>query len=220
MSLVKKIFNYIWLLIEQDGLYWGILNILKKIIIILRSKFAAIALNAPKLYLGDTFIIRGVKYISFGKSIHINGRVWLEAVTQHNGIKYKPNIVIGDRAAFSHDVHISAIEHITIGDDVLLGSRVYISDHGHGNYKGVAQSSPDLAPAQRPLGGGGHIHIDKNVWIGDNVVIVGPVHIGHGVIIGANSVVRHNIPPLCIAAGAPAKIIKKYDENLAQWILV
>ena len=59
--------------------------------------------------------------------------------------------------------------------------------------------------------------IQDNVWIGDNVVIVGPVTIGRGSIIGANSVVRGDIPDRTIAAGAPARAIKKFNDATGQW---
>lgn len=59
--------------------------------------------------------------------------------------------------------------------------------------------------------------IHEDVWIGDNVVIVGPVSIGRGSIIGANSVVRRDIPDRTIAAGAPARAIKKFNDATGQW---
>ena len=51
--------------------------------------------------------------------------------------------------------------------------------------------------------------IEKYVWIGDGVIIIPGVHIGRGAIIGANSVVTHDVPEYVVAAGVPARIIKK-----------
>ena len=59
--------------------------------------------------------------------------------------------------------------------------------------------------------------IGDDVWIGDNAVIVGPVTIGRGSIIGANSVVRRNIPERTMAAGAPSRAIKRFSESTGQW---
>ena len=50
--------------------------------------------------------------------------------------------------------------------------------------------------------------IGKNVWVGEKVTVLPGVHIGEGSIIGANSVVTHDIPPYSIAVGIPAKVIK------------
>ncbi|RGH46417.1 hypothetical protein DW917_01115 [Prevotella sp. AM42-24] len=49
----------------------------------------------------------------------------------------------------------------------------------------------------------------KKVWNKNNVCILSSVNIGKGAIIGANSVVTHDVPPYCVAAGNPARIIKK-----------
>jgi acetyltransferase-like isoleucine patch superfamily enzyme len=103
---------------------------------------------------------------------------------------FDPQIIIGDHVCFSDGVHISSIASISIGSHTLFGSRIYVSDHNHGIYRGDTQSSPDEAPAHRLLGGGGPVVIGANVWIGDNSVIIGPATIGKGAIVGANSVVR------------------------------
>jgi lipopolysaccharide O-acetyltransferase len=68
------------------------------------------------------------------------------------------------------------------------------------------------------LGGGGPVVIQHDVWIGDNVVIVGPVTIGAGAIIGANTVVRRDVEPATMVAGTPAKVIKSYDPAASRWI--
>jgi lipopolysaccharide O-acetyltransferase len=48
-------------------------------------------------------------------------------------------------------------------------------------------------------------------------VIVGPVTIGDGAVIGANSLVRQDVPPRTLVAGTPAKAIKRYDRNTESW---
>jgi len=58
------------------------------------------------------------------------------------------------------------------------------------------------------------------VWIGQNATILPGVHIGDGAIIGANSVVGSNIEPYTIAAGNPAKLIRKrFDDELTDLLL-
>lgn len=59
--------------------------------------------------------------------------------------------------------------------------------------------------------------IGDDVWIGDNAVIIGPVSIGRGSIIGANSVVRRDVPDQTIAAGVPARPIKQFENATSQW---
>ena len=50
--------------------------------------------------------------------------------------------------------------------------------------------------------------IEDDVWIGSRVTILPGVHIGEGCIVGASAVVTKSVPPYCIIAGNPAKIIK------------
>ena len=60
--------------------------------------------------------------------------------------------------------------------------------------------------------------IGNGVWIGQRSIILPGVTIGEHSIIGANSVVTHDIPAYCIAAGQPAKIMKKWDFDNLTWV--
>ena len=117
-------------------------------------------------------------------------------------------------------VHIDAIERVIIGNDVLIASKVFISDHNHGRYNQADyMSTPDVPPVDRPLFSSPVIIEDK-VWIGENVCIMPGVTIGKGAIIGAGAVVTHNIPAESIATGVPAKVIKLYNRELKEWLKV
>jgi lipopolysaccharide O-acetyltransferase len=181
------------------------------------SSMIALTLKAPGLYLGPGCRVIGGRYISFGNGIYAERNLWLEAVASFGAQSFVPNIEIGDHVSFSDGVHVSAIASIVIGSHTLFGSRIFVSDHNHGVYRGESQSSPEEAPAQRLLGGGGPVVIGENVWIGDNSVILGPATIGRGAIVGANSVVRGVVPPDTIVAGAPAKPIKIFNPKTGTW---
>lgn len=182
-----------------------------------KSRILASMYGAPRIYLGPQSYIRGAKHIRFGRNIHIRSRVWLEAISRYGEQSFQPKIELGDDVALSDSVHISCISSIAIGRQTLIGSKVLITDHGHGSYLGETPSSPHQPPAQRPLTGGGPVWIGENVWIGDNVVILGPADIGAGCVIGANSVVRGVIPAGTIAVGAPASVRRIFDESSQQW---
>ncbi|NRT56863.1 acyltransferase [Sphaerotilus uruguayifluvii] len=200
---------------ERGG--WFLWLLCGRLVVACRSALARWMLRAPGLMLGGAANIRGSRHIEFGRQIFINGPVWIEAVSRYGDQRFQPHIVIGDRVCLSSGVHVSCIDRVRIDQGVLMGSHVYISDHGHGWYGGAGSASPMTPPAERLLGGGGPVHIEKNVWIGDNVVIVGPVVIGEGAVIGANSVVRKDVPAFAIAVGAPARVIRKYARESGLW---
>lgn len=163
--------------------------------------------------------IRGCHHIKIGNNFNAGKHLWLEAVTKNHGKSYNPRIVIGDNVSLNDSVHLAAIKSLEIGNNVLIASKVYISDHDHGVYTGDGQSVPDEAPCLRSVMGEPVI-IEDNVWIGEFVSILKGVRIGFGSIIGSNSVVSRPVPPRSIAVGAPAKVIKQFDAATKQWIRV
>ena len=164
------------------------------------------------------FYIRGRSSICWGHGFTTGVGVRLDAFG--GGDVDTKLIIIGDRVQINDYVHIGAIECVRIGNDVLIASKVYISDHNHGRYDQVDyMSSPDISPADRPLFSSPVI-IEDRVWIGENVCIMPGVTIGKGAIIGAGAVVTHNIPAESIATGVPAKVIKLYNKELREWLKV
>ncbi len=201
----------------SEPLLLGMAIVVRKLFLKIKSLILSFLLRAPGIYLGPGSIVRGAKRISFGRGIYANRNLWLEAVTYYKGHVFNPVITIEDLVSFSDAVHITSIQRIVIKRNVLMGSRIFISDHNHGIYDGEMQSLPGEPPAERQLGGGGPVEIEENVWIGDNVVILGPATIGKSAIIAANSVVRGNIPANTIVAGAPARIIKRFNPDNGSW---
>lgn len=127
-------------------------------------------------------------------------------------------LVIGKNCKLGDNVHIVANKKVIIGDNCLMASKIFISDTNHGQYSSVTtDSSPDIPPDDRPLYME-PVSIGNNVCIGENVCILLGVKIGDGCIIGANSVVAHDIPHNSIAVGCPAKVVKKYDFDQESWV--
>ncbi len=143
--------------------------------------------------------IIGAKNISIGTECTFEPGLQLEAWGEN------ANIQIGNNCLIRANSHITAIKSIIIEDGLLTGDNVLISDNSHGN-----NSIEDcaIAPLKRTLSSKGGIHIGKNVWLGNNVCILSSVNIGEGAVIGANSVVTHDIPSYSISAGCPAKVIR------------
>lgn len=158
------------------------------------------------------FICRGKEYIDFGSNLTIGRNCQFEVANVHDHTCLK----FGDHVNLGHNVRIQCIDEIDIGSNVLMGSRVTVIDHSHGKYSGDSQDDPETAPNKRQLISA-PIYIGNNVWIGEDVTILPGVTIGDGSVIGSNAVVSRDIPAGCIAAGVPARIIKKYDFNTKEW---
>lgn len=139
----------------------------------------------------------------------------LEVENLDNAIEIK--LTIGNNVQMNDNVHITASRSVRIGDNVLLASKIYISDCSHGSYSGNENdSNPETIPSERPLFSKSVV-IEDNVWIGEFVSVLPGVTIGKGSIIGANSVVNKSLPPYVIAVGAPAKPIKRYNFEIGKW---
>lgn len=113
-------------------------------------------------------------------------------------IKQNAEIRIGNNCGFSGTVIASALK-ITIGNNVRCGANTLITDS-------------DWHAEDYRSGSNKEIIIEDNVWLGYGVKVLKGVHIGENTLIGAGSIVTHNIPANVIAAGNPCKIIKKINQ--------
>lgn len=157
-------------------------------------------------YFESSTILIGGKHISIGNSFVSRSRLRLEAHDKYGEQIFTPEITIGNNVQMLFDNHISAINKIVIGDNVLMASRILITDLSHGQ---TDRESLDSFPVDRPLYSKGPVIIEDNVWIGTGAAILPGVTIGKGSVIGANAVVTHDIPEYSIVGGNPARVIKE-----------
>lgn len=184
------------------------------------SNHVSTALNKPLFgRVGHNTIIRkhglfkgdSLYRVSIGDHCDIDSYAVIECSSRLivNGQKVIPELVIGNGCVLGEYNHITAVNRIVIGDNLLTGRFVLITDNSHGSFR---KDELSIHPSSRPITSKGEVIIGNNVWLGDNVSILPGVQIGDGCIIGANSVVTHSIPPFSIAAGNPAKILKTINE--------
>ena len=104
----------------------------------------------------------------------------------------------------NHDCVIDCFDSITIGHNVVISERVVMRDSdNHAVYNfGESVQNTERRMITAP------IVVEDHVWIGMKVTILKGVTIGEGSIIAAGSIVTRSIPPHCLAAGVPAKVIK------------
>lgn len=152
--------------------------------------------------------IRGRKGMRFGEGFTTGYRCRFELFQSDK----KVTLQMGKNCKLGDQVHIAASESVIIGDDCLIASNVFISDTNHGN----GNDDPMIPPDQWPLSAQ-PVSVGNRVWIGEGVAVLPGATIGDGCIIGAHAVVKGNIPAYSMAVGAPAKVVKKYNFDLASW---
>lgn len=145
------------------------------------------------------FRVGNADRISIGSDVLIGPGSWLIVPRLDHPA---PVIRIGDRVRMNQ-TSISAIESVVVEDGVAIARGVYISDHTHGF------DLPDVFIRDQPLQRIAPVRICRGAWLGQNAVIMPGVTVGAGAVVGANSVVRDDVPPRCVVAGAPARMIRQ-----------
>ncbi|MCU1225278.1 MAG: O-acetyltransferase [Edaphobacter sp.] len=184
---------------------------------LLRNRMLAGKLGVDKLDIGPRAYLRGLTSISMGEDFSAGEGLWLEAITRYGDERFEPKLVIGNHVRISNWSHIACTHSVTIGDHVLIGSKVMITDHNHGTF-GANATSLAIPPVQRPLERNRFVIIGDNVWLGDGVVVCPGVTLGEGCVVGANAVVARDVPPYTLVAGVPARPIRRYDVAKGKWI--
>ena len=116
-----------------------------------------------------------------------------------------PTLRIGDRTFVGHGVTITCNREVVIEADVLIAGHCRISDYdGHpGSLERRLTDALPLADEIQP------VRICRGAWIGTGSLILKGVTVGEGAVVGAHSVVTHDVPPGAVAAGSPARIVKR-----------
>lgn len=186
--------------------YWGLVS-LGVDLIHTRLFFSGARLVRRPAY------VRGKFKISWGRGFTTGVGLRLDVFSDDD----EQRLVFGNDVQLNDYVHIGVVERVEIGNDVLIASRVFISDHNHGRYDEYdSESGPSISPVNRPLAAK-PVFIKDRVWIGEHVCILPGVTIGEGAVVGAGSVVTHDVPSRSIVVGNPARVIRVFDEACGTW---
>lgn len=148
--------------------------------------------------------IHGSRYITIAEKTKFGDFCYLTTWSKH--VQVKPSLEIGAHCNFGGFNHITCTNKIVIGNNVLTGRWVTISDNNHGD---TSQEMLQMHPSERPILSKGPVIIEDDVWIGDKATILAGVHIGKGAVIAANAVVTKDVPAYGVAVGNPARVVIK-----------
>lgn len=138
-------------------------------------------------------------FASLGEGFHFRGPLYVNC-----GFHTR----IGKRFFANFNVTFLDDVPVTIGDDVQMAPGVTIAA---GTHPLVAAERQHLAYPDGHVGGaeyGDPVVIEDRVWLGANATVLPGVTIGHDAVIGAGSVVTHDVPAGWIAVGVPARLVR------------
>jgi acetyltransferase-like isoleucine patch superfamily enzyme len=150
--------------------------------------------------IGGVPYIEGNIKITIGDDCLVYGKTTLTSTRVYD----EPELIVGDHSCITFMTTISVGQRVEIGNHVLMAFRCFIADNDGHPFDAVERRTQPVSKEQIAP-----VKIEDDCWLGANVVVLKGVTLGQGVIIGANSVVTRSIPPFCIAAGIPAKVIKE-----------
>jgi acetyltransferase-like isoleucine patch superfamily enzyme len=170
---------------------------------------------------GQNVVLRHPHKVRIGDDVVVDDLVVLDAKGERNqGISIGNGVFLGRGTILScKDGDIELGDHVNIGfmSEVFSGSRVVVGRHGlfaaytylvGGGHRFERAETPVLEQGRSSLG----ITLDENVWLGTGAKVLDGVRIGKNVVVGANAVVNTDLPDGVVAAGVPARIIRKRDD--------
>ena len=149
---------------------------------------------------GNVLEALGDGRLEIGAQVLLEPGVWLTAPSPGR-------IKIGAGTFLNLGVMVAAVELVEIGEHCMFANGCFVTDADH------RFDDPDKPVPWQGFTPKGPTRVGDNVWCGANVVITGGVTVGERCAIGANSVVTRDIPAFCVAAGAPAKVLKQIEHG-------
>jgi acetyltransferase-like isoleucine patch superfamily enzyme len=140
--------------------------------------------------------------ISIGAGALLHEHAWL--VVRGTA---SPSLVIGDRSVLNRFVKVVCFGSVTIGPGAIIGDHAYVSDVEY------EPGHADVDPEHRPLTEPQPVVLEPGVALGVGVIVKPGVTIGERAYVGAGSIVTRDVPPHCLAVGAPARVVRRFDET-------
>lgn len=145
--------------------------------------------------------------VSLGDGVCLSDYCWLSVLVENREtsrptLELRPELTIGAGTYIGRFGTLACVNRVAIGRNVLISDRAFIGDALHGFAR------LDLPIKEQYMNSRGPVEIGDGTWIGIGVSILPNVKIGRNCVIGAGSVVTHDVPDFSVAAGVPARIIR------------
>jgi acetyltransferase-like isoleucine patch superfamily enzyme len=189
-SGLAKLWLQKWLWYEQNSLPWNRLRIHCEFM--RRQAFVRWPVH------GNVLPALREGRLQIGPQVLLEPGVWITAPGQ-------ARIRIGGGSFLNLGVMVAAQELVEIGEHCMLANHCFVSDAGH------RFDDPNLPVPWQGFTSKGPTRIGDNVWCGAGVVVTSGVTIGERCVIGANSVVTSDIPAYSVAAGVPARVLRRIE---------
>lgn len=166
-----------------------------------------------RLALGSSIVVGRRTRVSIpdGATLKLGSSTWIGDDCE---IGVDSMVAIGDHTSLQHRSIV--LGDISIGAGCLFGPNFYASSSIHRfedvPYLPIRDQDALMPDEALHRARSSPISIGEDCWIGINVVVSPGVTVGRGCVIGANSVVTRDLPPYSIAAGAPAKVLRKRHD--------
>jgi acetyltransferase-like isoleucine patch superfamily enzyme len=176
------------------------LHLLTEASAVLRARFylRSAETMGPRVRLWGTPVISNRGRLRIGNRVRLSSTV----ATLEIGIAEGGLLEIGDQVLINYGCSIGVTQHVRIGNRVNIGTHVMLIDNA---FHHLDPARRDEAPPSQP------IVLEDNVWLAARVIVLPGVTIGCNSVVGAGSVVTHDVPPNVLSAGVPAKVIRSLD---------
>ena len=152
--------------------------------------------------------IYGEQWMRIGRDTMVGPQVTLSVGMLPDQVPVSdPVLVIGDRCLINKGTAIVAHFAIEIGHDVFTGHNCYITDQNHG-YEDLGLPIGAQTMPEKP------VRIGSGSWLGHGVIVLPGVTIGEHVTVAAGSVVTRDLPDRSVAAGSPARVVRRYIDGV------
>jgi acetyltransferase-like isoleucine patch superfamily enzyme len=163
------------------------------------------------VYIHPKAVISRPEYVAIGDGCRISAYASLYTHPLEKGQR-DPLLILGKGVFVGIRSIISAHYRVVLKDDVLLGPNVLIAD-AHHRYEDVTVPIRKAGMTEKSF-----VVIEEEAWIGMNSCVFRGVTVGRHAVVGANSVVNADVPPYSVVVGIPARVVKRFDHQLGQWV--